>query len=221
MDLHISDSTFIEHDCYLLVGTTATEHYGHAVVNVDNSTPVATNCNGLGVAFTMTSARGGRVEGNFSNVTFRESQTLYGPAILASTEPGSYASFTARNSIFWIEPTSDTKFPAISNDGGNISLLNSIVWKGCDDPTWSCSKVTSDDPLLGPLGNFGGFSDTLLPQEGSPAIDHGDDATCAALHNVDQRGVARPQGTHCDIGAVERQPIEDVIFQDGFERWSK
>jgi hypothetical protein len=42
--------------------------------------------------------------------------------------------------------------------------------------------------------------------EGSAARDAGDDATCAAppVNNLDQRGVARPQGTHCDIGAIEQ-----------------
>ena len=46
----------------------------------------------------------------------------------------------------------------------------------------------------------------LLP--GSPAIDAGDDAVCAQtgadkVNGVDQRGVTRPQGAHCDIGAFE------------------
>jgi CSLREA domain-containing protein len=39
--------------------------------------------------------------------------------------------------------------------------------------------------------------------DGSPAIDHGGtSATCPA---TDQRGVSRPQGPACDIGAVEVQ----------------
>jgi hypothetical protein len=37
---------------------------------------------------------------------------------------------------------------------------------------------------------------------GSPAIDAGDDAACLP---TDQRGVVRPQGAHCDIGAYERE----------------
>ena len=43
---------------------------------------------------------------------------------------------------------------------------------------------------------------------GSPAIDAANDATCAAapINNLDQRGVTRPRGAHCDIGAVEQQP---------------
>jgi hypothetical protein len=41
----------------------------------------------------------------------------------------------------------------------------------------------------------------LLP--GSPAIDAGDDSVCPP---TDQRGVARPQGLACDIGAFELAP---------------
>ena len=41
---------------------------------------------------------------------------------------------------------------------------------------------------------------------GSAALDAADDAICAAppVNNLDQRGIARPQGPHCDIGAVEQ-----------------
>ena len=56
------------------------------------------------------------------------------------------------------------------------------------------------DPVLGSLGDNGGLTPTHALLHGSPAIDAGDDATCAA---TDQRGVARPQGNACDIGAFE------------------
>ena len=38
---------------------------------------------------------------------------------------------------------------------------------------------------------------------GSAAIDTGDNTSCAAK---DQRGISRPQGTFCDIGAYELIP---------------
>lgn len=56
------------------------------------------------------------------------------------------------------------------------------------------------DPDLGPLANNGGPTFTHALTFGSPAIDAGDDSRCPA---TDQRGVIRPQGAACDIGAFE------------------
>lgn len=58
----------------------------------------------------------------------------------------------------------------------------------------------STDPLLGALQNNGGETDTLALLAGSPAIDTGTNDGCPG---ADQRGVSRPQGSSCDIGAFE------------------
>jgi hypothetical protein len=76
------------------------------------------------------------------------------------------------------------------------------------------------DVKLGPLADNGGLTLTHMPAADSPAVDAGS-ATCSPAN--DQRGVTRPQGAACDIGAVEW--TNDVIFQDGFEsgdfsKWS-
>ena len=68
----------------------------------------------------------------------------------------------------------------------------------------SCSPAASDliagDSRIGPLADNGGptWTHALLP--GSPALDAADDTVCPA---TDQRGIARPQGPHCDIGSYE------------------
>jgi hypothetical protein len=65
---------------------------------------------------------------------------------------------------------------------------------------------TSNAPKLGALANNGGPTQTRLPQLGSPLIDAILLASCpdgASGISTDQRGVSRPQGTGCDIGAVE------------------
>jgi hypothetical protein len=67
----------------------------------------------------------------------------------------------------------------------------------------SCGFVTEmegADPLLGPLADNGGPTATRMPDAASRAIDAGDPATCPV---TDQRGVSRPLGAACDIGAVE------------------
>ena len=54
------------------------------------------------------------------------------------------------------------------------------------------------DPMLAPLADNGGPTDTMALLEGSPAIDEGD--ACPA---TDQRGATRAQGARCDAGALE------------------
>jgi CSLREA domain-containing protein len=56
------------------------------------------------------------------------------------------------------------------------------------------------NPRLGPLAGNGGPTQTHGLREGSPALEGANPATCAA---TDQRGVTRPAGAGCDIGAYE------------------
>jgi hypothetical protein len=56
------------------------------------------------------------------------------------------------------------------------------------------------NPLLGALQDNGGPTNTMALSPGSPAIDAGTNTGCPV---TDQRGVARPQGPACDIGAFE------------------
>jgi hypothetical protein len=87
------------------------------------------------------------------------------------------------------------------NDGSLATTIANLVKDG------SCGAILSGPALLAPLDTSDGNSvlHPLLP--GSPAIDAGDDATCAdpVVGNVDQRGIARPKLVHCDIGAFESQ----------------
>lgn len=82
------------------------------------------------------------------------------------------------------------------------SLSDSVVQGGCPAGSSTCTNIITADPRLGELGNWGGATKTVPLLPGSSAIDAGNDATCAA---TDQRGVPRPQGAHCDIGAYEGQ----------------
>lgn len=71
------------------------------------------------------------------------------------------------------------------------------------------------DPDLGPLEDNGGLTPTEAPGPGSPALDQiplGATAQATTLcPGVDQRGVTRPQGTACDIGAVDLVPSPPAI----------
>ncbi|HUI88698.1 MAG TPA: FG-GAP-like repeat-containing protein [Anaerolineales bacterium] len=88
----------------------------------------------------------------------------------------------------------NSTFDDCLNDGTLGTNLSNLVEDG------SCSAGLSGDPELSALANNGGPTQTMALLAGSPAIDAGNDASCPS---VDQRGVSRPQGAHCDIGAFE------------------
>ena len=78
----------------------------------------------------------------------------------------------------------------------------------------SCPGANGD-PELGPLGNYGGPTETLPLGSGSAAIDQVP-ATGADCPATDQRGVSRPQGGECDIGAFEfATPTVNIVAPRG------
>lgn len=88
-----------------------------------------------------------------------------------------------------------------SNGHNLIETLTGCTVAGEED-----GNVTGQDPRLGPLQDNGGPTLTQALLAGSPAIDAGDPATCPA---TDQRGVERPQGQACDIGAYEAETVAE------------
>jgi CSLREA domain-containing protein len=124
----------------------------------------------------------------------------------------------------------------IYNSDGTLTLANTIVARNSastnpdaqgafssqghnliGDTTGATGFVASDlknvDPLLGPLRNNGGPTDTRALLAGSPAIDAGTNTGCPP---TDQRGVKRPQGLRCDIGAFERPNSRPVARNDSY-----
>lgn len=85
-------------------------------------------------------------------------------------------------------------FNLIGNASGTTTFSNS-------------TDIIGVNPKLDPLADHGGPTATVSVRTGSPAIDAG---TCTDNDgepvNVDQRGMPRPGGTACDIGAFEVQP---------------
>jgi CSLREA domain-containing protein len=104
------------------------------------------------------------------------------------------------------------------NLGGDCFLLRSGVASDHSlDSDNSCGLADAGShpgvpPLLGPLANNGGPTDTHALLAGSPALNAGNNATCLA---TDQRGVTRPQGPASDIGAYELlSNVPPVIASD-------
>ena len=93
----------------------------------------------------------------------------------------------------------------MTSDGYNISSDSTCGFGGPGD-------MRDTDPLLGPLQNNGGPTQTMALPSGSPAIDTGNPTACTDslghLLKTDQRGMPRPDKEDtggCDIGAYESQ----------------
>jgi hypothetical protein len=84
---------------------------------------------------------------------------------------------------------------AVASQGYNLSNDST-----CGAWFTASGDLNNVDPLLGPLQNNGGSTPTHALPLGSPAVNAGTNAGCPA---TDQRGVSRPQGGRCDIGAFE------------------
>ncbi len=82
----------------------------------------------------------------------------------------------------------------VNREGANI--VQDFVNVGGTD---TGPAAIADPPLLAPLGNYGGPTQTMPPLPGSPAIDGAD----ATAFTTDQRGFPRSIGLGPDIGAVE------------------
>jgi CSLREA domain-containing protein len=109
--------------------------------------------------------------------------------------------------------------------GGDTTFRNTIVADTCagfgfsgnahnlEYPGNTCGFSGTDligvNPLLGALANNGGPTQTMKLSAGSAAISGGDPGTPGSGGNTcetsDQRGVSRPVGARCDIGAYESE----------------
>ncbi len=94
-----------------------------------------------------------------------------------------------------------------NNCGGTITNTGTNIDSGASCGFASANgSVSNTDPLLGALTG----SPAYFPlNPGSPAINTGNNAACAAapVSNTSQNGVTRPVGTNCDIGSYESPPI--------------
>jgi hypothetical protein len=86
-------------------------------------------------------------------------------------------------------------------DGGGIYHSAGTLRRGRCTITPLPSDIVNKGAKLGALGKHGGRTETIALLSASPAINAIPSAQCAV--DKDQRGVKRPQGNRCDIGAFE------------------
>jgi CSLREA domain-containing protein len=138
-----------------------------------------------------------------TNSTFSKNSAFQGGGIFNSTAG---ATATLSNTIMANNPTGENCVGPVTDGGYNID----------DGPTcgFSAAKHSqpSTDPKLDPGGlqHNGGLTQTIALLTGSPALNAipQGQSNCATTTNpltTDQRGVKRPQGTGCDIGAYEKR----------------
>lgn len=128
---------------------------------------------------------------------------------------------------------------AIYNHSGTVNIKNSIVantipeGRDCynngifnaqgvnfstDGSCPSFTQVTPNQLNLGPLADNGGSTLTHALLVGSIAIDSAPDCTFfdgTTLVIDDQRGINRPQGSHCDAGAYEAELFTLAVTKSG------
>ena len=180
---------------------------GTANAVFNNVTFSANSADQLGGALAIDGV-GGTAHVMLINTTFNgNSSTGQGGAIVNF---GDGTSLDLRNSILF--GNTATANPEVWNDfDASAQIDDSIVEGGCPANS-TCNNLITDDPLLGPLANNGGFTPSMLPGIDGAAIDNGNNVTCLS---EDQRGVPRPQGNACDIGAVELIYVQLTVEVSG------
>lgn len=186
-------------------GNVAGTAVGQALAVVENSTFTGNTALADGAAVFA-----GGVEGEDPvEMLILRNVTLTGNAMLAESG-AALASFEAgislHNSIAW--GNLPASFRAQEPD---LILGHSLVQGGC--PVLAdCTGLVQGDPLLGPLQAVAATAQLRIPDVASPAIDSGD---CASAAAHDQRGVDRPRGTGCDLGAVELRQVAVQVQVSG------
>jgi uncharacterized repeat protein (TIGR01451 family) len=199
-------------------------------LNVDNSTisaNLATNygggiSNNIGLLSVTNSTISGNNAANGGGIQNGGTLDITNSTISGNSAPTGGGIYISNGSNTLTNSTlSANSSSGIYNVSGTLNIKNCIIAKGsasgyccygggitgynnlADDTT--CGFTNSASINLGTLGNFGGSTQTIPLMPGSAALDAGDDDTCeqSPVNNLDQRGVSRPMGMHCDIGAYE------------------
>jgi hypothetical protein len=156
------------------------------------------------------------------NVTFHGNQATgssSGGAMYNDGSIGGNSSPALTNVILWGD-TAAGSAPEIFNNTATEGISHSVVQGSGGSGAWVGpgvdlgGNIDADPVLDSALANNGGYTESLALLAGSSAIDNGDDSVCAAapVNGLDQRGVYRPQGPHCDIGAYEKElPAAEMI----------
>jgi predicted outer membrane repeat protein len=219
-DVLLIDTTVVSNETTLAGGGIATI-YGD--VELQNCTVSGNTSNGNGGGIylhdnlltvsnsTISSNSGSRggglyLEGSGATATFINTTVISNTAIYDGG--GIYrqhAATTITNTIVAYNSDVDSSSPDCYGTitSGDYNLIQDST--GCTLTGTLTHVITGTDPLLEPLADNGGETETPALPQSSPAVDWIPAGTngCGTTVAEDQRGVMRPQADGCDIGAYE------------------
>lgn len=203
------DLTLIESE---VAGNYAAEYGGAAFAGAGDGQPAALALEQVTVSANAAGVQGGGVFTGAGSLLSLDYVTVTGneaPAGAGLHHAGEQAMLTA--SVLALNTGGDCEWVS-----GDLLVEFSLVGDGGCDVLPGANGNLVGEPDLQSLGGYGGPTRTHLPRADSPLIDA---VPCSpATGFTDQRGVIRPQGDACDMGAVEREAVPgDRIFAHGFQ----
>lgn len=174
------------------------------------------------VTLTNSTVSGNSAGTNGGGLIFNTAATLSNATLSGNASPGTgglsaLGAATLTNIIIANSAGADC-----SITGGSVTATNSLVEDATCGVTAGINGNRNGDPALGALADngcvspaVGGCVPTMALLPGSPAIDAGNSAACAALpvNGVDQRGFVRI--APCDMGAFEFGAAAPVVPPTG------
>ena len=149
--------------------------------------------------------RNGSVTITNATIAFNSADDGSGIYNLGDGSSAGTASLTMTNSIVDVAGIRDVVNNTISGGGTALSGSHNLVMRSNVNPD-DLGIISTANPLLASLGNYGGPTPTLALLPGSPAINAG---TSQGAPATDQRGVSRDE--FVDIGAFESRGFSIAI----------
>ena len=222
--LAVAGSTFSDNTANGYIG----DSYGGALYNsssatVNNSTFAGNSAQALDYGYGGAVDNGGTLtvcDATFSgNSASARGGFGFGGAFLNAATLTLTNSIVAGNSVSGVYGTAYSDIDgAVADTSANNLIGDGTGLSGISNADANDNQVGTDsspiDPLLGPLANNGGPTETMALLPGSPAIDTGSNALIPSGVTTDQRGLARIVNGTVDMGAFESRGFTISVTGD-------